>query len=554
MVTAEKRAQSVLERAVTRTRGSWDPVFVGALAFAIGVGGGGRPSFWGDEAATVTAASRSSGQLWTLLGHIDAVHGLYYLLMNAWCQVVPLTEFSLRVPSSLLIGLAAAGVVVHGRQLSARSFGLSAGVVFALLPVTTWAAVEARSPALSICTAAWLTVLCVVAVRQDRVSTWACYSALLTLTGMANLFAFLIVLPHAVLVRGLAGNRRALTAWVTSSGAAMLATLPFVVLILHQKSQIGWVPPVGPGTLGQIVGDQYFPAVYSDAARASGRPDQEVTAEMAHAAIHAWTLVLPFVFAVLVLVVWAVRNRRTAGAVVGDNIRLIVRTGFAWILGPTTVLVIYSVVRDPVYVPRYLSFTVCGIALLLATCVVVVGRSRRRIAVILAVLALAAVPNYVAQRGPYAKFGADYSMVAGVIAANAQKGDCLSIDTAADAELSTQIKSTKPEVFALLTDPAQPHMGAEEGTLHGSRLSIIHWSHRLAECKVLWTITDRDVSLPQHQRGADVVPGPMLSQRFAYTEPCKYGFRIVERWQFNLSEAVRSVRSGSVTRRPARSH
>lgn len=47
---------------------------------------------------------------------------------------VPGTEFWARVPSALAVGVAAAGVVVLGRQLCVRSVGVAAGIVFAVLP------------------------------------------------------------------------------------------------------------------------------------------------------------------------------------------------------------------------------------------------------------------------------------------------------------------------------------------------------------------------------------------------------------------------------------
>ena len=52
-----------------------------------------------------------------MLGNIDAVHGLYYLLMHGWFAVFPATEFWSRLSSSLAVGIAAAGVVVLGKQL-----------------------------------------------------------------------------------------------------------------------------------------------------------------------------------------------------------------------------------------------------------------------------------------------------------------------------------------------------------------------------------------------------------------------------------------------------
>lgn len=60
---------------------------------------------------------------------------------------------------------AAAGVVVFAKQFSGRTTAVCAGAVFAILPRVTWAGIEARSSALSVAAAVWLTVLLVAAVR-----------------------------------------------------------------------------------------------------------------------------------------------------------------------------------------------------------------------------------------------------------------------------------------------------------------------------------------------------------------------------------------------------
>src|ERR671916_2808449 len=101
-----------------------DPLIVGVLATAVSLIGAGRPSFWYDEAATISAAySRSLSQLWPMLGNVDAVHGLYYLLMHGWFQIFPPTEFWSRVPSGLAVGCAAGGVGGFGKQFSSRTVG-----------------------------------------------------------------------------------------------------------------------------------------------------------------------------------------------------------------------------------------------------------------------------------------------------------------------------------------------------------------------------------------------------------------------------------------------
>src|ERR1700742_3100836 len=135
------------------------PLATALLAVVISSIAASRPSLWFDEGATISAsASRSLPELWRLLGHIDAVHGLFYLLMHGWFAVFPPTEFWSRVPSCLAVGAAAAGVVVFAKQFTpGRGTALCAGVVFAILPRTTWAGIEARSYALSVAAGIWLT-------------------------------------------------------------------------------------------------------------------------------------------------------------------------------------------------------------------------------------------------------------------------------------------------------------------------------------------------------------------------------------------------------------
>src|SRR3984893_16606186 len=136
-----------------------DPLIVGASPAAVSLSGAARPSFWYDEAATISASySRSLGQLWQMLSNVDAVHGLYYLLMHGWFQIFAPTEFWSRAPSGLAIGGAAAGLVVLGRQFSSRTVAVASGVVCAILPRATWAGIEARPYAFSMMAAVWLTV------------------------------------------------------------------------------------------------------------------------------------------------------------------------------------------------------------------------------------------------------------------------------------------------------------------------------------------------------------------------------------------------------------
>ena len=100
--------------------------------------------YWGDEADTISAVRRTVPQLLHLLGHVDAVHGLYYLLLWPVVQLAGPGEFATRLPSALAMAAAAAGVTAIARRLASRLAGLYAGLVFALLPTVTRQAHNAR--------------------------------------------------------------------------------------------------------------------------------------------------------------------------------------------------------------------------------------------------------------------------------------------------------------------------------------------------------------------------------------------------------------------------
>jgi len=182
---------------VRRPPSALDPLIVGVLAAAVSLGGAGRPSFWYDEAATISASySRSLQQLWQMLSNVDAVHGLYYLLMHGWFQIFPPTEFWSRAPSGLAVGAAAAGVVVLGRQFSSRTVALSSGVVCGILPRATWAGIEARPYALSMMAAVWLTVLFVHATRRDNAWLWLSYGIVLATSVLLDVYLTLLLLAY----------------------------------------------------------------------------------------------------------------------------------------------------------------------------------------------------------------------------------------------------------------------------------------------------------------------------------------------------------------------
>lgn len=501
-----------------------DPVMIGALATAISGAWAGRPSFWFDESATISAAaSRSLPQLWRLLSHIDAVHGLYYLLMRGWFTVFPATEFWSRVPSCLAIGGAAAGVVVFtklssghlGVQPTRRATALCAGIVFALLPRVTWAGIEARPYALEATAAVWLTVLVVSALRRNSWWLWLWYGLGLMLSILLSINMALLVLVYGALLPILARGRSAIGAWALASTAGLGLMTPFVLFAHRQVWQVGWISGLNRSLLLDVVHRQYF--------------DHSV----------------PFAILTGLVIVAATLTRLAGVRGPGTGNRQLLLVCTAWIGIPTGVLLGYSALVEPIYYPRYLILTAPAMAIVIAICIVTLCDKPWAIAGLLALFTAAALPNYLfTQRGPYAKEGWDYSQVADLIGSHANAGDCLLVDNTVPWRPGPirALLASRPAAFEPLIDIERGFRGPDVGALWDGHVAVWLRTARVDQCSTLWTITDRDKALPNQQHGQVLPPGPVLGRTPVYQFSARLGFRIVERWQFHYAQVVKSTR------------
>jgi mannosyltransferase len=505
---------------VPRHRGRLlDPLTIAALAAVVSGIGASRPSLWFDEGATISAsASRSLSQLWRLLGHIDAVHGLYYLLMHSWFALFPPTEFWSRVPSCLAVGAAAAGVVVFVKQFSSRCIAVCSGVVFAILPRVTWAGIEARPYAMEAAAAAWLTVLLVASVRRERPWLWLLYGLALMSSILLSVNLSLLVPVYAAVLAVLARGKSAVMWWAATSVAALGIMTPFMVFAHRQVWQVRWISTLRRNIVLDVVHRQYF--------------DHSV----AFAILAGLVMVAAPVAAVLA--------RRAGRGEPDSDTRRLLMVCAAWIVVPTAVTLVYSAIGEPVYYPRYLILTAPAMAVVLAVCVVTVARKPWAIAGVLILFAAAAFPNYLfTQRGPYAKEGWDYSQVADVIS-HAASGDCLLVDNTVPWKPGPirALLATRPAAFAPLADVGRGAEGPDRGALWDGHVAVWLTLPRLAKCATVWTISGRDKTLPDHERGRSLAPGPLLGHAPAYQFAGELGFRIVERWQFHFAQVTKSTR------------
>ncbi|MBU3706724.1 MAG: hypothetical protein FGM50_08615 [Mycobacterium sp.] len=503
-----------VERRPAPRRGRWDAVAVAALALAVSAAGAARPSLWFDEAATLSAATRTVPELWRMVANIDAVHGFYYLLMHGWFAVFPATEFAARLSSAVAVGVAAAGVVVLGRQLSTRSVAVCAGVLFAILPRVTWAGAETRSYALTMAAAVWLTVFCVRAARRGASWWWLGYAVFMVAASILNVFGVLMLPVHGVVVILCGRDRGQLRRWAVAAAAASAAVIPFLFFAQTQMFQVQWISPPGAQTLGEVFAVQYFDDV------------------------------VPFVLLAVVMLVSGLLRLGQAGNGTGYRPGRLVAVTAVWIVVPTIALLIFSVLRDPVYYPRYLSFTAPAVALLLGACVTALARSRVMITTTLLVFALAAAPNYLTQRGPYAKEQMDYSQIADVIDRYAAPGDCLVLDNSAAWKPGPirPLTAARPAVYQKLRDYGRGMTAIARNRLWDNHIAVWAWADKMPGCPALWTITERDPTLGDYARGQNLDPGPRLARTMAYQVPSRFGFHPVQRWQFSFAQVVKSTR------------
>ncbi|MFC4470384.1 glycosyltransferase family 39 protein [Streptomyces xiangluensis] len=219
------------------------------MMLSLGLWGLDRGMWW-DETITYEASTRSLGELWRLLGTVDAVHGLYYLLMHA---VLPPSEGDvvlLRLPSVVGMTLAVAGTAAIGRRLAGAQVGVLAGLVLAVLPLASHYAQEGRSYALVTATVVLASLLFLRALEKPSAARWVGYAAVVLLATALHLFAVLILLAHGVCLAAARSPGRITRRWVAAALTVSVCVLPFALLARRQASQVGRLDPTSVKTIG----------------------------------------------------------------------------------------------------------------------------------------------------------------------------------------------------------------------------------------------------------------------------------------------------------------
>lgn len=347
-----------------QTRGSlWTTGLVFALALVISASFNGRPALWLDEVATLSAASRPLSELWAMLGHVDLVHAFYYLLMHPWVGLVGNSPFWMRFPSAVFVALGVAFTHRVALRFTSRGAALAIALVAACLPRVAWAGSEAREAGLTLCLAMFATWLLLRARGASRPLGWWIGYVFVGLAGVAA-HMFWIFMPLAHLVWAFTQRRR--TSWLPTAVAAAAVAMPsavFAAIAREQAAQVSWISDRSlTGTLVQLAVKQF---TYGDDKPSGFHHGVPVLAAIG-------LLAVCFAF----LIVRLIARRATLDAA-DRSLALLATCG---LVVPLVSLLAANWLVAPVYVPRYLTYSACFLAVLLVQGARVGVRGRERTA------------------------------------------------------------------------------------------------------------------------------------------------------------------------------
>ncbi|MFI1801268.1 hypothetical protein ACH427_28535 [Streptomyces sp. NPDC020379] len=424
------------------------PVF----AFVLGLWGNTAPSPWTDEIVTMDVARRSWPELFALLGRVDAVHGLHYVLMHLVGQVTSVTEFTMRVPSAAAVAVAVAGMVWLGRLLDGPRLGVCAGLALAVAPTASRYAQEGRSFAFVMAAAVLATGALVRILLGDSRRRWPVgYAVLVAVLGWFNVMGLLLLAAHAITVAWIRPGRRTTLRVVTAQAAGIVAVAPLLILGLTQHSAVGEAPPVSLGTPLA-----FFSWLLS--------PGQDTLLP---------SLKFALLGSVLIALTALVVRRRTLP-------RLLHAVGVPWLVLPSVLLAL-AALAQPVFAYRYLLFCLPALALLLAAGLLALPWPAR-MALVLAMAAPLAFSHRAIRLEPSRPW--DTMAAIRILRVHGAPGDTVVFTGARCGLISTAYQET----FAWRPDLSRTRTAAEAGALDNQPSDLTTLSHRLERAPRVWQV------------------------------------------------------------------
>ncbi|NKE08464.1 MULTISPECIES: glycosyltransferase family 39 protein [Kocuria] len=368
----------------TLPRIPWWPSLVAAvLAGIVAFWGMTQPQFWFDETATISAVERPLSSMVGMLSTIDAVHGLYYLVMYPWAAVFGTSELAMRTPSALGLMVTAAVITRIGMTYARRYMpqrmvfvGLLIAVIGAVLPGLTWTGQEARGyamAAMSVSLAWWCFERFIV--TRNGLLMVGFGLALAAATGFSLYCIFLL---PVFFIRVLALGWKAALNYAIAGVLVVVACAPLAYIGSLQSAQVSWIHY----TLREVLYYMAYHVFFISPRNYRGDFSDQIMA------------IAPFLalFAVLITVAGLILSRA----------RGIMLWLLALIFFPFAVVVVAQLTGGQYFQERYLAFTSPAVVVLLALGLAAIPW-RVAGAVLAVVFAGLSFPSLLGQNGEFAK-------------------------------------------------------------------------------------------------------------------------------------------------------
>jgi mannosyltransferase len=369
-----------------------------------------------DEGATASIAAQHGAALWRAIAHDGGHMSGYYLLMHVLIGVFGKGLFVLRLPSVIATVATAALIAVIAERLYAdRRVTLAAGVLAAVsLPLVYWGQTARGYAAMvAFVCAGFVAFIALVDPAGDTRpgrGPWLGYVGAMTLAMYCS-FVAVLVIPAQLLV--ILARRGAARRYGAALVALAVLCVPLAVLAVRRGSgQLFWVQPPS-----RMVDTQVLQSLTS----AGLQP-------VFHHSFTTKALMWATLAAVAALVADTSRRWRRGEAVWGTALVL------SWCVLPAALTFVYSVLKQPIFVPRNVLMSTPAVALAFAPALA--DRRWPRYfapALLVAVLAARAIPVV---RAASVSPEPWQSVTDGVLA-QARPGDCVAFYPA-DARMAFQ--------------------------------------------------------------------------------------------------------------------
>jgi mannosyltransferase len=215
-------------------------LLAGVFATGLGLLGAGRPTIWYDEAVTLNLLHRPFGETWPVLREVDAVHGIYYMVLRGWTWFTGDSIEAVRAFSALGVGVTAAATVLlvarHQRLLVATAAGFVTGIV----PGLAWTALDGRSYAWSAAFAVLATLALENACRhRKRPRDWVLYGVVCLFACCWHLYLVLLIIGHGIAV--MVGFPKGRVPWTLTAIGTAVVGVPLGLIAWSQRDQVSWL-------------------------------------------------------------------------------------------------------------------------------------------------------------------------------------------------------------------------------------------------------------------------------------------------------------------------